>query len=658
MKKLLASITILLLLLIVLAGAGLYWALQGPYAGKLVNQILAENSDYPITVRDAKVQYPGHISLKGIIIEGLQEEPLEIESADIWVNSASFTELHPVIDSVLINGLNLQDGLPDKLVELKALLNERIRLHQIAISSLDYSNGEIIIRDGSIQVREPHFDTPEQLIPYGTIQLSAGQIYWQGEAVNDLLMDGDYLPDKSTIYGLSFSWRQGKFSGQAEQLDNGWSLVNATIDSLRLNPELSVSLTDNRWNPLLAEVSHINSLDILDSSLTLNGIGFTNLDLSVENLDWPFDIQAQNKGYLSLDAESIRYMNQLWLEPALELGFTENSLQLSEFSTGFQEGQIQAKGEISSDSVRFSELTISGVKWIAENITDTQFLTQIISEPDNLSIDKLNIRYSQFIQLASKPNWQVSGFSAEGERLEMIRKGKIGFWNGQLTINASNASFEEVISDQPILRMESKNGEWRLTQAILPLENGLLEAWGQCSIGQPSQPWKLEISADGLPFSLFTSWIRLPVALNAITEFQLKANGLAGDDLMLQHSLSGTLKGSMRDAALYSQSSDSPRTVQPVELSEVRIKANRGKITFEPVTVVGTTGNNIQNLKGSLMGELDLVPPQDGSVLLKLTDGCDKTTYELLSDTMQKARVCDSSALTDKTTPADSAMQE
>ncbi|MDE1017380.1 AsmA family protein, partial [Escherichia coli] len=72
----------------------------------------------------------------------------------------------------------------------------------------------------------------EQLLPYGELQLSADQFYWDGEAFDKVLIDADYTTNDSTVYGASFKWRGANFSGQAEQFDSGWSLINTTISHL------------------------------------------------------------------------------------------------------------------------------------------------------------------------------------------------------------------------------------------------------------------------------------------------------------------------------------------------------------------------------------------------------------------------------------------
>ena len=186
MKKALVIFSIALLLIISCAVLGLYLAMQGPYTTKLTNHLLKQYSSLPISVYDARFEFPNHFSFQGVEIQELQEDTINIEQVDVWINSDSIVESMPVIDSLLINGLLLQNGLP------AIPTFENLKLHQLAITNLDYSDGNFISRDTDIQIENPLYLNNSQKIPYGSIQFSAEQIYWHREAFNDVLVDANY----------------------------------------------------------------------------------------------------------------------------------------------------------------------------------------------------------------------------------------------------------------------------------------------------------------------------------------------------------------------------------------------------------------------------------------------------------------------------------
>ncbi|MCV6038573.1 AsmA family protein, partial [Escherichia coli] len=83
---------------------------------------------------------------------------------------------------------------------------------QIALKNIDYADEHFSANGIDLQIQSPQWS--DQLIPYGEVQLAADQLYWNGEAFNQVLVDIDYKPQDSTLYGTSFNWRNSQISGQ------------------------------------------------------------------------------------------------------------------------------------------------------------------------------------------------------------------------------------------------------------------------------------------------------------------------------------------------------------------------------------------------------------------------------------------------------------
>ncbi len=388
------------------------------------------------------------------------------------------------------------------------------------------------------------------------------------------------------------------------------------------------------WSFLVDKITHFNSLDILGSSIETPNFQITNGDFSVENLSLLNGVWQQKDGYISFSAESIHYLDHLWLEPAFESYFDNNLISIEALSFEFEKGLVKMVGELTPHSVYLKNLDIDGIKWFYELPEDTLVIKNYFNSLDQLLIDDVKIRRSQFVQIAHQPNWQFSGLSVDGKHLALIKQNRVGLWDGQVSVTANNASFKSLLTSQPIITMQSREGIWQLNEAFIPLENGLIEATASYSLSQPSQPWRLEAFADGLPIDLFSDWVSLPVDIEATAEFQIGLNGLGGDALMLKHSLTGQLVGSLRDAFLLQDiESDQPEII-PFESSEFSISADRGRIDIAPILI---NGNRIT---GRLRGNVDLVQTDDNSISLELTDGCIKQSFELINGTRQEKNTC------------------
>ncbi|EJL6490544.1 AsmA family protein [Vibrio cholerae] len=593
MRKILAIgvAGIALLLILVLAGFGImHTRYFTPSAQWIVQQL------WPETLRFAKIEYlyPFKLRLSGVQIAS--EPTIELQQMDLWLNPYGLLEQQLEIDSVLIDGANLAHGLP------AFTLPESVHLNQLALHNIDWADQGIIARGVSLQIKQPVWDSPQQQLPYGKIQLAADQITIDGEAFNQVLVDANYQAQDSTVYGFSFNWRNSPISGQAEQYPQGWSLINVTLSRLNLN--LDEWRHHSLWQKIAPSIYHINSLDLLNSQLTLNGVAWENLNLSVEDYDLRHSLWQQQQAYLSLNADSAQWLATQWVEPSAELTLTPQGIELDGHSQVWQ-GDVQVKGHIAETSLNLAQLTITGVKWIAEQPQDLLPFSQPLPAWQNLQIEHLDINNLQMIQTVNRPFWQASGLNADGKNLQWVKDGQWGFWQGQLSVTANSASYAGVLSTQGVLNMRSEQGVWQLTRAFLPLERGYVEAHAKWDLTSLSAPWQLSLDADSLPISPLQSWFKLPFGLEALADISLTAQGIAGDRTMLAHSLDGQLQLNLRQGLL-SLRSDNTLIIQPFELDDLAVSADRGRITITPTPLRGP------NLNAQLGGSTDLLEPEQG----------------------------------------------
>lgn len=614
MKKLLAlgvGLIALLLALMLVAFGIMHTRYLTPSAQWLTDHLWPEK----LTFSALDYEYPLHFRLHNVTLE-TNAAPLSFQQVDVWLSPQLFQDDKWVIDSVLLDGANFADGLPsnDFLAQLQ--------LHQLALHNIDFADHGLIARGVNMQVKNPVWTHAQQWLPYGELQLSAEQFYWQGEALNNVLIDANYQAQDSTIFGASFQWRGGEFSGQAEQYPAGWSLVNVTLSKLDLKDDLS-TLSAPWWQLAKPYLHHINSLDVLNSNLQLAGTRLTNVALSLENLTLDHSLWQQEDGYVSLNAESVDWHGLQWIDPTLKLALRPGRITISDFATELLQGSIQLSGDLQPSGIHLQQLSASGIKWFAEKPHDWAWLEGDLPELNNLTIDRWDLNNLQLIQLTHKPFWQLSGVNVEGRNTELNRAGRWGLWNGQLHISANSASIDSLLSTQGVVDMSSKEGHWQLERAFLPLENGYVDATADWAFNTPSAPWRVNLHGDGVPLAPMNTWWPLPLKIDALAELDVTADGLAGDYPMLAHSLSGVLNLNLRDGVMVTQSADA-LVVQPFALDELTLSADRGRLSVDATPLSGPT------LNAHVHGAIDLVEPKQGVLELKVKQRCTTQHFDLL----------------------------
>ncbi|EPT8081626.1 AsmA family protein [Vibrio vulnificus] len=634
MKKALISVA-LLLIVIALITISILVSLQTRYASQVFNQ-LSQFSGLGMQAESVHYQYPDHFSFKNVSFT--HNDVSYVEQLEIWLSPELYANGHVQVASVLLDGLSLQTGLSRSP---KTFIPSTVQIHQLAISNLDYADNQLSARGIKFQVKQPQWQRSDQFIPFGEIQFSAEQLYWQGEAFNQPLLDIDYKPQDSTLYGLSLSWRGAKVSGQAEQYPQGWSLVNVTVEGLDLSQQQLTSILAKPWERFGSQITHINSLDILRSSLALEDYRLINFELSSENLTLPFSLWQQQQGLISFSAESVQDQHNVWVEPRIKLTLDPNTINVEEASAQWQQGNLLFSGTIKPDAIALDQLMVNNVKWAAEQPGEGAWLWQWLENASYVSVERLNIERSQFIQLIRQPYWQLSGLNIDGEKLRLKQEQQLGLWQGKLRATAANASYQDILSSHPLVEMHSDDGLWQLDRLFAPLKQGYIEAYGQLQLNSLSKPWQATLNADGLPMGLLLSQLPLPFDLNAISSIDVSATGLGGDWAMFSHSLTGGIHARLHEA--YTPFDEG--NILPLQVSEISLSMERGKLTLAPVKLQGP------DIEGTISGASDLTAPEQGGIRYQVKMGCQQLSGDMMSDEHQRVNQCPEQSQAAQETP-------
>ena len=609
-----ASRVLLLILILAIAVPAVFLGMLTTSHSRQTWNLFSDLVDLPLQADNVQYEFPYHLTLNGVATK--QQNLPFIEQVDLWLNPDVRRDGKWIVDSLLIDGLSLQQGMPT----LPALGN--VYFHQIALKNIDYADDAFSITGLDVQIQDPIWSSDTQQVPYGEIQLSAEQLHWNGEAFDKLLIDVDYKAQDSTLYGASFNWRSSEVSGQGEQYPQGWSIINMTVDKLKIDNIQLQSLLAKPWQALPVHISHINSLDLLNADIEYGDWHWQNLELSLENASLPLSLWGTT-AQLSLQADSVSFQDQTAIEPRLNATLKSGSIQLQELSLDWQQGRVQVSGEFEPEHWKINNATISGLKWAIQPDDKVDWWQKATERLQQVNVKQLEIERSQVIQLSKQPYWQLSGLNLEGDQLEVKHNnGHWGIWSGKLDASVVNASYDQVITSHAAIATQSDDGFWQLTRLFAPLDQGYIEGLGQIDFSTTSQPWTLNLNADGIPLQLLHPYLPTALAVNGFSDLSLDLKGLAGDQNMLAYSLSGEVEANLRDTTLKSQVDD---LLKAVTFSPLRLRAQRGEVKLQPVTISGKA------ISGNLSGEFDMANNPLSGVIYQLKDTCGVIKGDVLS---------------------------
>lgn len=658
MRKLLALIVGLISLLLITLAAS-YAALNTKYAAQVVNVVFKYVFQQPIEVETVYYSYkdPKHIQLEGVKIVA-NDAPIPVKQMDIWLGDDLFKNTQFQVDNVLVDGMSLEHGWP------KLSISPYIHLDHLTMGNIDFVNQDWSGTGVNIKIDSPQI-MPSQAIPlYGRVTFSANQLSWQQQTLKNVIANGNFTKDKSIFYNIKFNWKHASFSIQAtkESDQDNWILPRATIENLRLQQ----SDLDNIQPAITQKITSIpviiEHLDITSSSFETAEFSLNNVTVNATDLSLPFTPWQQQEASIFATADNMSAFGHAIKAPAFDIKMQPNLIHIKDTSLELLEGNLLLQGDITPTSLDLTQLTINNIKWFPKD-QEKQLFANYIESFDNIKAQKLSVNNVQFIDL-SEPAKQASGLSLDGKDLSLKQDGKWGLWNGELSASASTASYDGVNSKTLFTDMHTKDGHFWLDELFVPLDNGLIKGTADIKFSQLSQPWNLDLEASGIPLRFFSRWFNLPFHLDGITDFTLKGEGLYGDQVIFNHSVTGKLDASVTNASTHddfetlwlrhqgvtleplvepeqantteekeksttsgsnkSQVTDEKPKSMPATISDIHLVADRGRISLKPFSI------EAKDFSAQFGGKYDFLHPEEGDLQYRLAGKCQALTFNLL----------------------------
>ncbi len=630
--------------------------LHTPYAQPLLNPLVEKLSDHKISFGELhySIQDPLHLTLSEVTIR--TENELVIQHVDFWLSQHPIQQNKLAFDSIKIDGLSLQNGLP------KTENLDWISIAQLSISNLDFANDDLVIRDAQAQLTNWSVEKEKTLPFEGNFQFSTQQLYWQGEALDDVLIDGYYSEDYTALHGISLTWRDSTITAQAELKENKlWVIPQFTLRKFNLESDnADIIGKPLAWLSQQYFTYQFERIDLLDINIELPQFSVNNLSLSAENVLLPYHLWQQSNANISFNADSLVWNEHIIEKPIFNLMLNGKEANISTLSFDIFDGNVQLEGKISPTEINLKSLTLSQIKWLLSE-REVSSIQKYIKQLKQVKIAELDVNNIQLIQLDNQHPYQVSGVNTEGHDLDLLRYYQWGLWDGKLSLSASNASFNYLLTQQLLIEMNAENGLWTIERALFPLAEGLVGLNGSIYLTQDSQPWQLKAYGDGLPISYLTTFFPNTIPLEGVAEFSLNANGLAANRDSFNYSFNGELNIIPREMTTTKTAKElwqfklgltpddegqntSPEnknkdkktfpTHYPIQVEPIKIVANRGRISITPITIIGDGFNyNIE-------GDYDLVNPENAQTVTSITQECHQLVQKLFSKEIQIINYC------------------
>lgn len=537
--KLLGRLIVIVSGIVVLLLVALYALLQTQWGARQLSQWVSNNTDYQVAFSKMEHSWsaPDHVIFNDITL-GNAGQPASVvaKKLDIGLSSRQFTNLLDV-DSILLQqgSLTLQNNTP--LLPLKAA---RLQLQDINIEDNDATWPVTLQRaNGGIVPWQPEASNP--LGNKASIEVSADIMSVKGITASHVLLQGSLDNGNLVLSTIGADIARGSLTGNIRRSNDGaWTVSHLRLNDIRLQTEHSLA----DFLAPLAEATSLNieRLDVIGARLEGPEWAISDLDLSLRGATLTKGDWNSEEGTLSANAREFIWNSIHLQDPIVNADLNAQGLLLRQFSSRWEGGMVRANGQWLRDgnSAVINEIVFAGLEYTLPADWKALWMQPSPEWLADMTIKKLSANRSLIIDITPEWPFQLTALDASATNLLIARNHQWGLWDGKVSLNAANATFNRVDIRRPSLTMNASPQQITFSELSGFREKGILEA--TASITQtPQRVTTVELKGQSVPVNTLKDWGWPALPLVGEGNINLSASGQLAADIPLRPTVNATL---------------------------------------------------------------------------------------------------------------------
>ncbi|MGV3345275.1 AsmA family protein [Enterobacteriaceae bacterium LUAb1] len=531
-------LTLLLLILLLLTAT--YILLQTQWGAGWLGRTLSSDNGWQISLRSVEYRFsaPTHLIFSDVRLGYAGQPPvLEAKKVDLGLHLMQFSQPLNFASILLEQGrLNLTTPVSSSPVSA-----ERLQLHKMNINGIVWSLPVTAQRvDGGIIPWKPQRNN--LIGNQGDFQLSSEALTLMNLSGKNVLIQGNFDRHTLVLSNVGADIAGGALTGNgARDAAGNWHIANLRLNNLRLQTTLSLKAL---LRPVLTALPAIrlDRLDMTDARLQGPDWAVTDLDLSLQkfmlkNGDWQSD-----NGSLSMNANSMISDGLIFNDPIVNLLFTPQGIKLTQFSSRFANGLIRTQGQwVRADKhLTLNQLAIAGLEYTLPDNWRQQWMQSLPSWLGEVTVTQLTANRNLLIDINPAWPFQITALDGRGDNLLLVRQHQWGLWQGNMTLNAAEATFNRVDVRHPSVALDASDRQISINELSAFTGEGLLEASGSIS-QQPQRSITINFTGKAVPVNILHDWGWPELPLEGPATLTLQASGSLAAGLPFAPSVNGVL---------------------------------------------------------------------------------------------------------------------
>ncbi|QKJ89093.1 AsmA family protein [Paramixta manurensis] len=535
--KFLFTLLLLLLLLIVVV----YVLLQTRWGAGWVSRWITDNTDYHLSVTKIEHNFsnPSHFILDDFSF-GHDGQPAIVvaKRVDLGLALTQFSDpLH--FDTItlhegVLNAANMANRIA------WPMRANRLQLNEMAINSpqsaLPFSAGQVT---GGVIPWKP--EVGDLLGNNASFQMSATTMKLDGVVGNNVLIQGRIANNQWVFSNVGADLARGSMTGSAQRDAQGnWNIARLRLTDIRLQTDRTLQ---DFLKPLMALPSiHIDRMDMTDARLQGPDWAVTDLDLALKDFTLRGEDWQSDGGSLSMNASNFINGRLELNDPILNLSFSPQGIQITQFSSRWVNGLVRAEGNWARQNKRLTldELMLAGLEYTLPDNWRDRWMQPLPGWLDSVAVTKFSGNRNLVIDINPDFPFQMTALDGNGSNLLMARNHQWGIWSGSLNFNAAEATFNRTDLRHPSIALTADDNQIKVTELSAFTGTGMVESLATLDQA-PTRNLALTLNGRSVPANLLHNWGWPAVSLEGDATMQLKLNASLAAGTPLKSTANGTL---------------------------------------------------------------------------------------------------------------------